>query len=276
MVSGQYEASFGQQGNEKSGKAINERQRQGDRATYHYTDNQAIGIRYTGKIIIELIPKICDTPRVMRIMGEDGVVSHIQLDPNATQAYFEKQKQVSDEVKAIFNPKVGKYDVQADVGPGYATKRQEAFNALTQITTQAPELMNLCGDLLFKAADFPMAEELAERLERMVPPQAKGEGIPPAVAQLQGQVHHMQDLMTTLMQQLAEEKLKLRGKDEKRDIEAFKAITDRLDVIAKHFEVTPKDKAEMLHDLMVEEHKSSLNSVTNNSEIPSDQEEQND
>lgn len=273
MVSGQYEANFGQQGNEKSGKAINERERQGDKATYHFVDNLAIAIRRTGKILLDLIPKIYDTPRVIRIMAEDGVESHVQLDPNAAQAYFQKQQQVSDEVKAIFNPKVGKYDVESDVGPSYATKRQEAFNALSQILAQAPDLVNLVGDLLFKAADFPMADEVAERLERMVPPQAKGEGTPPAVTQLQGQVQQMQGLISKLMDQIAQERLKLKGKDEMRDIDAFKAITDRLDVIAKHFEVTPKDKAEMLHDLMVQEHKSQLESITYNSDIPSDQEQ---
>ncbi len=269
MVSGQYEATMGQKSNEVSGKAINERQRQGDTATYHFIDNLAIAIRYTGKILIELIPKIYDTPRILRILADDGTESHVQLDPRAQIAYFEKQKQNADAVHAIFNPNVGKYDVQADIGPAYATKRQESFNALSQILKEAPNLVSLVGDLLFKAADFPMAEEVAERLERMVPPQAKGEGIPPAVQQLQDQVEHMQGIMTNLMEQIATEKMKLRGKEEKRDVEAYKAITDRLDVIAKHFEVTPKDKAEMLHDLMREEHQSSLNSVTYNSKEPS-------
>lgn len=267
MVSGQYEASMGQKSNEVSGKAINERQRQGDTATYHFIDNLAIAIRYTGKILIDLIPKVYDTPRIVRILAEDGAETKVTIDPQAQQAYLQKRQQNADEVQAIFNPNVGKYDVEADIGPAYATKRQESFNALSQILKEAPDLVNLVGDLLFKAADFPMADEVAERLERMVPPQAKGEGIPPAVQALQGQVQHMQGLMTNLMEELTTEKMKLRGKQERYDVEAYKAITDRLDIIAKHFEVTPKDKAQMLHDLMAEEHKSSLQSVTDESAV---------
>lgn len=259
MVSGQNQANFGAKSNERSGVAINERARAGDRATFHFIDNQAIAIRYTGKIILELIPKIYDTPRVIHIMAKDGTESKVSVDPNAQQAFIQKQKQDLDSTtEVLFNPNVGKYDVQADVGPAYATRRQEAFNALSQILSQSSELIPLVGDLLFKAADFPMAEEVAERLERMVPSQAKGEGIPPQVQQLQGQVQHMQGLMTSMMQQLADEKAKLKSKDQMRDIDVYKAITDRLDTIAKHFEVTPKDKANMLHDLMVEEHKASL------------------
>jgi hypothetical protein len=65
MVSGQYQAQMGENENAKSGVAINARQRQGDRATYHFIDNQAIAIRFTGKILIDLIPKIYDTKRVI-------------------------------------------------------------------------------------------------------------------------------------------------------------------------------------------------------------------
>src|SRR6202000_354005 len=86
-ASGQYEAELGQPGNEKSGKAINERQRQSDRATYHFTDNQALAIRRQGEIIKEWIPVIYDTKRVLRIIGEDGTEGHVQIDPEAAAAH---------------------------------------------------------------------------------------------------------------------------------------------------------------------------------------------
>jgi hypothetical protein len=261
MVSGQYEATFGEKSNERSGKAINERERQGDRATYHFIDNQAIAIRYTGKIILELIPLIYDTKRVVNTMANDGASSQVTIDPNARMAFFQQQQKTGQTAQIILNPKIGKYDVQADVGPAYATRRQEAFNALSQILSQSSELIPLVGDLLFKAADFPLADEVGERLERMVPPQAKGEGVPPAVQQLQAQLQHNQGLLTTLMQQLAEEKNKLKAKDQMRDIDAYKAITERLETIIKHVAVTPKDNAQMLHDLMIEEHRASLQPV---------------
>ncbi len=280
MVSGQQQANFGEPGNEKSGKAINARQRQGENATYHFIDNEAIGLRYTGKILIDLYPKIYDTTnRVIKVIGEDGTESNVLIDPNAHQAWLAERKKEGIEAQIIFNPTVGEYDVMSDVGPAYATQRQEAFSAISQILTQAPELVTQIGDILFKVADFPLADKIAERLERGVPAFIKGEAPPPEVQQAQqqvqmmtGQMQKMQSLLSEMTQQLAEEKMKLRGKDEKRDVDAYKAITDRLDVIAKHFEVTPKDKAEMLHDLMVEEHKSSLQSMTYNSEIPSGQE----
>lgn len=260
-VSGQYQSQFGAPGNEKSGKAINERQRQGDNATYHFIDNLAVSIRYLGKILLDLIPKIYDTKRVLRILAEDGEESQVQLDPKAQAAHQQQAKMHGNAAMAIFNPNVGKYDVMSDVGPAYATKRQEAFNAMTQIVTQAPQLVNVIGDLLFKNADFPGADKIAERLERMVPPQAKGEGPNPEVTQLQQQLQHMTGLLNSMTNQLAEHKLKLTGKDQLRDVEIYDAYTKRLSALEKVV-TSPKEYARMLHELALQEHSSNLNAAS--------------
>ena len=81
MVSGQYQAEMGMPSNERSGVAIQQRQRQGDNATYHFIDRQAKAIRQVGRICLDLIPKIYDTARVTKIMAEDGVGQRRASDP---------------------------------------------------------------------------------------------------------------------------------------------------------------------------------------------------
>lgn len=226
MTSGQYQSQFGQNENATSGKAINERQRQGDNATYHFIDGLAIGIKFVGKILIDLIPKIYDTERVIRILAKDGTESHVQVQPNAPTAHQDLQADPEDKqaVTAIFNPNVGRYEVESDVGPGYATRRQEAFNAMTQIASQSPEFMKIGGDLLWKAADFPMADELAERWEKTIPPNITGKGPSQEVQQLQGQLQQAHDAVVKLSQQLDE-------KEKEINIRAFDAETKRLTAI---------------------------------------------
>ena len=246
MTSGQYQPTLGQPSPyETSGRAIQARQRQGDTATYHFVDNLATAIRFTGRILIDLIPKIYDTPRILRILAPDGTVDRIQLDPtqrlalqhvpNPAQAEAAggitpptPQQAMAASVTRIFNPAVGTYEVQADVGPAYATKRQEAFNAFTQIVQTAPQIMQVAGDLLFKAADFPMAEELAERLQRLVPPQALGQGPSPEVAAMQQQLQGAQAHIALLGERLAIADMKLKAKDEATDIDAYEAVTKRM------------------------------------------------
>jgi hypothetical protein len=246
-VSGQYESQMGEKSNEKTGIAIQERQRKGDNATYHYIDHQAIAIRFTGRILIDLIPKIYDTKRVLRIVEENGDQQQVQLDPSSQQAYQGQQQQGS-QIAAIFNPSVGEYDVISEVGPAFATKREEAFNALTQIATQSPEIMQIAGDLIMKAADFPMAEELAERLKNMVPAQALG-GPPPQVVELQQKMAGMQHALESMTQNLADEKNKRTSVEQQKAIDVYKAETDRAAVLK---DIDPAVFAPMVHKLVLE------------------------
>ena len=242
MVSGQYQAVMGEPSNETSGKAISERQRQGETATYHFIDNLAHGIRHTGKIILDLIPKIYDTPRVMKIMAENGDESVIHLDPKAARAHEIQKAKLTAEVKTIFNPNVGRYDVQSDIGPNYGTRRQEAFNAFSQIAAQSPQMMSIVGDLLFKSADFPGAEDIAERLQRMVPAQALGEGAPPEVIALQQQVQHLQQVSSKLLEELGTTRSELKSKDVETQVKEYDAITARMKVILPEI-INPHDIA---------------------------------
>ena len=258
MVSGQYQANMGMPGNERSGIAIEQRQRMGDNATYHFIDNQAKGIRQVGRILLDLIPHVYDVARVTRIMAEDGTGSDVHIDPRAPlahqhvavppqgerarergvpqpispdQANAMQNDPDAPDVRVIFNPNVGRYDVESDVGPAFATRRQEAFNALSEIIKASPDLVHVAGDLLFKSADFPLADELAERLRRGVPPQFLG-GPPAAVLQAQQLQQQQQAQFHQLMQQaqakVAGLEAQLKDKGDKNQIEDYRAETDRL------------------------------------------------
>ncbi len=203
MVTGQYQAQMGEQENAKSGVAITQRQRQGERATFHFIDGQAIGVNFTGKILIDLIPKIYDTKRIMQIESKDGTVINLTIDPEAAEAYTKvlstEPSQANEQmINVIFNPNVGRYTVQADTGPSFATRRQEAFNALTQIAASNKEFMGIAGDILWKVADFPEAQLLAQRWRRVIPPNISGDAPNPQMTEALEQASH------TIEQQLAQ------------------------------------------------------------------------
>lgn len=264
-VTGQYQAELGMPSNERSGVAIQQRQRQGDNATYHYIDNQSKAIRQVGRILIDLIPKVYDTTRVMKILAEDGTDQEIILTPNAPaahqrvlltpqgpqpigpdQADMAKQDDKLPDPRIIFNPTVGRYDVEADVGPTFGTQRQEAANAFTQILAQNPAAFQVVGDFWAKYQDFPGAEELAERLKRGLPPQYKP-GPDPQVIQMQQAGQKMAAQAQQMLQQadaeiahlkadlalLRERKTaELQQQQGELVIDEYKAETDRLKVVA--------------------------------------------
>ncbi len=218
-VTGQYQAEQGMPGNERSGKAIDSRQRQSEQITYHYVDNQAKAIRQVGRILIDLIPKVYDTRRVVMTLAEDGDENRVMVAPDSPEAHQfvgpgpdgqpqalspgDAQKMQEDpqapDPSVIFNPSVGAYDVEADVGPAYGTQRQEAANAFSQIMAQNPAAFQVVGDFWAANSDFPGADELADRLKRGLPPQYRA-GPDPQVQAISQQAQQMQQQAQQLLQ----------------------------------------------------------------------------
>jgi len=170
-----------------------------------------------------------------------------------------QQQQEADKVTSIFNPNVGRYEVEADVGPAYATRRQEAFNALTQIMKESPDLMHVAGDLLFKAADFPMAEEVAERIKATIPPNivAGQPGPGPMQAEMQKQVQGLSELNAKLSQELSKLKIDRSIEQQQKEIDVYKALTERLKILLPLIP-SEADRVKMVHDLVMAEHQNNL------------------
>ena len=139
-----------------SGKALLGQQQQADMSNYHFYDNLTRSIRHTGKIILDLIPKIYDAERVMRIIGADEKPKLVTIN----------QRSTTDEgVEKVLNDvTVGEYDVVMETGPGFNSKRQEAVNAMMPLLSANQELFNAAGDLVFRNMDFPGADVIADRL----------------------------------------------------------------------------------------------------------------
>jgi hypothetical protein len=160
-TTGLQQASLGERSNEKSGIAIAERRRQGDRGQFAYVDNLARGLKYAGKVLVDLIPKIYDTQRIERIFNEDGSEEQITLNApsldRAGKQYF-------------YDLTVGKYDVIVTVGPSYETQRIEAASQMVELSKAMPNVTPLIADLIVKNLDFPGADEIQKRLQKLLPP----------------------------------------------------------------------------------------------------------
>lgn len=156
-VSGINDASMGTEGNERTGKAIIARQRMSNISTYHFVNNANRAVRSLGKQLVDLIPKIIDTTRAVRILGEDmtdKVMMVNLLHP--------------DDKGQLYDLSVGKYDVVCDVGPSYDTKNMEAVDMLTTLMQTAPETTLISADILARKLDFPGNAELSERFKRFI------------------------------------------------------------------------------------------------------------
>lgn len=272
MASGQFEAEFGQKSNERSAKALDQREAASSTSTFHFVDHLAIAIRFAGVQLLDLIPKLYDSQRIMNILAEDGTSYEVIVDPGAKEA-AEIRTAVDNNAaqQVLFNPNVGKYDVYADVGPNWGSRRQETFHALSLILTQAPQLTSVIGDLLLKSSDFDLADEAAARLRRLVPAEALGMGPSQNEKMLKAQLEQMGQLLKQTMNDLALEKIKVKGKDALRQVDAFRAYTERLKAVADAAEkagraISPEELSALADQVVEESLDFNLDSVVEASE----------
>jgi hypothetical protein len=214
-----------------------------------------------GRILLDLIPKIYDVRRVTMMLAEDGSESKVVVDPRAPEAHqqiapgpdgnpvalspAQAQQQTDDpelpDPTVIFNPQVGAYDVEADVGPSYGTQRQEAANAFSQIMQQNPAAFQIVGDFWAANSDFPGADELADRLKRGLPPQYKPGPDPQVQAvtqQAQQAQQHAQQLLqqadaeiARLKAQIAHDQEAAKDKSQELEIKNYDSETKRLQAL---------------------------------------------
>jgi hypothetical protein len=217
-VSGIQDASLGMRSNETSGKAIMNRQHEGDVASQTYYDNADAALLEGGDVINQLIPQIYDGTRVIRLIGADEAVKFQRIndpmDPHSVDLG------------------AGVFDVALSTGTSYTTRRVEAAQAMMDAIQVFPELMQVAGDLVVKAQDWPGAEELAERLKKTIPPQLLDEkdGAPPPVPAIQAQQAAAQAAAT--IQQLTQENQALKQDKtiefKKLEIQSYDAETKRI------------------------------------------------
>ena len=236
-TTGQYNASLGMGSNERSGKAILARQKEGDVGTYHYGDNLARGIRHIARQLIDLVPKIYDTQRIARIIGEDGTTKMVKINPEQQQPVQKIVDQQGIVIEKIYNPGIGKYDVVAVTGPGYATKRQEALEAMAQLLQGNPQLWQVAGDLFVKNMDWPGAQEMAKRFAKTIDPKLMEDGDKPpelqaAEQQIQAMDQELQQLHGMLQNvQKSIEAQDMKRKDYEAEIKAYQAETQRISAV---------------------------------------------
>jgi hypothetical protein len=159
-------ASLGKKSNEQSGRAIMARGREGDISNFTYYDNLGRAIKYTGKVLVDLIPKIYDTARIIRVIGQDSTEKFVPINQP-----FQNEQGLTQ----IHDLTVGKYDVVVSIGPSYQTQREETVSNIIEFVKVVPAAGPLLADILVGSMDWPKAPELEKRLKLLLPPQLQQE-----------------------------------------------------------------------------------------------------
>lgn len=209
---GQYDAALGAQSNETSGVAIARRQQEGDIANYHFSDNLERSLEHAGRVLINLIPKIYDTQRTIRILGEDEEQDFIPINTPVM---------TDDGVPILLNDlSQGRFDIRVNIGPSYTSQRLEAAQSMMEYAQADQAALPFIRDKLVKAMDWPDADEIAERLRRTIPPEVLGDDEKPEDMQQQGPSPEEQQALELNMKKAGAEVAETEGKARKYHAEA--------------------------------------------------------
>lgn len=222
-IIGMYDASLGARSNETSGVAIQARQREGDVSTFHFIDNLSRAIRHTGRILIDLIPYVYTEERIIRVMGEDGTQKSVTVNSQEPKPVVgaNGQPEMEDDgqpMMGLFDLTAGKYDLTVTSGPSFTTRREEAAAQMTEFLRAYPAAAPVIGDIFAKNLDWPGADEIAKRLEKMNP--ANQQQIPP----------EMQKMIQEGQQAIQELTQKVQALEADRSVDEFNARTKRMQV----------------------------------------------
>tara|TARA_R110000803_G_scaffold210685_1_gene283164 strand:- start:909 stop:2951 length:2043 start_codon:yes stop_codon:yes gene_type:complete len=211
QATGVFEAAQQPTSENRSGRAVIALQQEANLGTSIYEDNLAGAIAHTGKVIIDMIPTYYDTQRVLRLRGEDDAVRFVEVN------------------KAILTPDGkniqhdltrGKYDARAGVGRSYRTRRIEAAASMFELASVLPQVQQVGADLIAKNLDWPGADELAERLRKMLPPGIADDGDDLSPEELQAKQQAQQQ-----QQALQDQAIQLEMADKQSTIENKQADT---------------------------------------------------
>lgn len=241
---GMYQANLGAPSNETSGVAIDARKEQGEAATAHFPANLSASLGQVGKLIMEMIPRLIDKPRQVRILGIDETPGQVSINPDQQQAVVESPDGLS------INPLIGRYDVRVVVGASYATQRSQAQAAFTEMMRANPALTPALAPLWAQTLDVPHADKLAQVLTAVAPDPVKAilnpeNGNKPTTEQLMGKLQEMQSALQEAIQhakdaqdeadQAQAECERMKDEDEAKEkeleIKAYEAETKRLQAL---------------------------------------------
>lgn len=171
---GMYNTQIGERGNEVSGRAIDARTRRGSYNTFIPFDSLNRAIAVGGEIINEMIPKLYDTERTLKLNMQDRGETEVTINKPKDEYGGEVEHDMTE----------GRYKIRLVPGPSYEGQKAENLESLKEVLQADPQLFQLIGDLYVE--NLPLANniELKNRVRTIIPPEIieagkTGEPLPP-------------------------------------------------------------------------------------------------
>lgn len=137
------DASMGQNPGLQSGSAINALIGQSNNGNVKWFKAMEIGICHAYRVCVNAIPKVYDSTRQQRLLGEDGTDKMVDLNTTVFDADTNTNVSVNDLSKGV-------YDVTCSMGAAFQNQQEVESNRIIQMLQLDPTMVELSRDVLYK------------------------------------------------------------------------------------------------------------------------------
>jgi hypothetical protein len=189
-IMGLLDANRGEVPNQTSGLAIGRTIMQGNLSLVGLYQKLFDGMHSVGETVLKMIPKIYDTERVVSLLNEKGQQQSVTINQSIA-GVGEFYNDVTD----------GTYRLEITPVANFAIQNQMVSDFIFKLAEVIPGAAPLVADYAASILEHPIAPELTERLQNLVPPPvlAKEKGLPPPPAPPNPQQQMMQAQIAKLM-----------------------------------------------------------------------------
>lgn len=202
-----------------SGVAVQRRDQQQGAANMQYEDSLTQSMWHCGRVMVDLLKKLTDTPRMWQTRKEDGTQSAVPITMAVPEGTSPHAPGYEDQPHTRIDD--GDYGVTISVGPSFNTKTEEGTQFLLDLVRADPALIPIYAPAIFKRLGYEDLEAIAEAAQppqiRQALMQAQGKGPDPAMMaqqaqHLQQQNQQMQQVIQHLAQIVQTKQIETEGK----------------------------------------------------------------
>ena len=164
---GIYDTQLGKQGNELSGAAIDKRTRRGNLRTMPTYEMINLGISQVGNIILQMIPRVYDTHRIITVRTPDGQTDTLEVNIPP----------IGNIGKPVNGLTEGEFTISIQPGLSFEGQKEEYLHSLQTLLQANPQLFALVADKFAENLPMENTNEIANRLRSIVPDRVIQEGM---------------------------------------------------------------------------------------------------
>ena len=209
---GLFGANLGQQTNEISGIAIENRRRQGEGNVYMYFDNIRQAIASAGKIIYDGILKTIKNKRKITAKSKNGALRTFEINN-----FDAKEKNL---VSSLNN-----FDIEIESGLSFEQQKVDIYNKLVGLQQVNPTLAPTLLPFIIKYSNLPEADLINNQLNKEIQSQSQQQQQMQQM-QIQSQQAQMQLQQQTLEMQKAQIAIQANMVKERAENEKIKTIAN--------------------------------------------------